>query len=183
MSNRAIALVEYKSVPLGIQSANAMLREADVELVFSSPVCPGKYVSIIEGTVDSAKRALAKAESVGGEFLLDAQLILNPNPQVCPAITGTNPVEDVENVGVIETIGAIASVKAGDLAAKSSHISLLEIRIARGLGGKSFAVFCGELAAVKNAATVCLREIGEEGGITSSTVVSAVHPKLVPFLF
>lgn len=183
MSNRAIGLVEYKSIPLGIEAANAMLREASVDLVFSSPVCPGKYVSIIEGTVDSVKRALEKAQMTGQEYLLDSQLILNPNEQVCPAITGTTFIDTVENLGGIETMGAIASVKAGDLAAKSSNVRLMEIRIARGLGGKSYVLFCGELASVKNAVSVCLREIGEEGGITSSTIVSAAHPKLVPFLF
>lgn len=183
MSNRAIGLVEYKSIPLGIESANAMLREADVELVFSSPVCPGKYVTIIEGTVDSVRRALQKSERTGREFMLDSQIILNPNDQVCPAITGTTVVDEVENVGGVETMGAIASVRAGDLAAKSSNVRLMEIRIARGLGGKSYVLFCGELESVKNAVTVCMREIGEEGGITSSTVVSAPHPKLIPFLF
>ncbi len=160
-----------------------MLREADVELVFSSPVCPGKYVTIIEGTVDSVKRALQKAERTGREFMLDSQLILNPNEQVCPAITGTTFVDEVENVGGVETMGAIASVRAGDIAAKSSNVRLMEIRIARGLGGKSYVLFCGELESVKNAVAVCMREIGEEGGITSSTVVSAPHPKLIPFLF
>lgn len=183
MSNRAIGLVEHKSIPLGVESANAMLREADVKLIFSSPVCPGKYVTIIEGTTDTVKRALQKAERIAGEFLLDSQLILNPNEQVCPAITGTTQVDKVENVGIVETMGAVASVKAGDLAAKSSPVLLMEIRIARGLGGKSFVIFCGELTSVKNAVAVCLREIGEEGGITGSTVVSAVHPELVPFLF
>ena len=183
MSSKAIGLVEYKSIPLGIESANAMLREADVELVFSSPVCPGKYVTIIEGTVDSVRRAIQKAERTGREFMLDSQLILNPNEQVCPAITGTTFVDEVENVGGIETMGASASVRAGDIAAKSSNVRLMEIRIARGLGGKSYVLFCGELESVKNAVAVCMREIGEEGGITSSTVVSAPHPKLIPFLF
>lgn len=183
MSNKAIGLVEYKSIPMGIESANAMLREADVELVFSSPVCPGKYVTIISGTVDSVRRALLKATHMSGEFLLDSQLILNPSDQVCPAITGTTTVDTVENIGGIETMGAIASVRAGDIAAKSSNVRLMEIRIARGLGGKSYVLFCGELESVKNAVASCLHEIGEEGGITSSTVVSAPHPKLIPFLF
>ena len=183
MSNRAIGLTEYKSVPIGIESANAMLRDASVELLFSSPICPGKYVSIIEGTVDAVRRSLAKAESVGGAFLLDLQLILNPNEQVSPAISGTTSVDAVENVGGVETMGAIASVRAADFAAKSSNIKLIEIRIARGLGGKSFVLFCGELESVKNAVAVCQREIGEDGGITSTTVVSSIHPQLVPFLF
>jgi microcompartment protein CcmL/EutN len=160
-----------------------MLREASVDLIFSSPLCPGKYVSIIEGTVDSVRRSLQKAERVAPEFLLDSQLILNPHEQVSPAISGTTMIDSIENIGGVETMGAIASVKAADLAAKSSNIKLIEVRIARGLGGKSYVVFCGELASVKNAIAVCLEEIGEEGGITSSTVVAAVHPQLVPFLF
>jgi microcompartment protein CcmL/EutN len=120
---------------------------------------------------------------VSGECLLDLQLILNPNEQISPAITGTTAIDAVENVGGVETMGAIAAVKAADLAAKSSNIKLIEIRVARGLGGKSFVLFCGELESVKNAVTVCGIEIGKEGGITSTTVVSSIHPQLVPFLF
>jgi microcompartment protein CcmL/EutN len=140
-------------------------------------------VSIIDGTVDAVRRSLEKAQRVGSESLLDVQLILNPHEQVSPAITGTSVIDTVENVGGVETMGAIASVRAADFAAKSSNIKLIEVRIARGLGGKSFVLFCGDLASVKNAVTVCQREIGEEGGITSTTIVSSIHPQLVPFLF
>ena len=46
---RAIGLVELKSIPAGIQTADEMLKAAEVELIMANPVCPGKYVIIVSG--------------------------------------------------------------------------------------------------------------------------------------
>jgi len=51
----AIGLVEYKTVPKGVEAADAMLKASEVRLLFSSPICPGKYVSIIFGEVGNPK--------------------------------------------------------------------------------------------------------------------------------
>ena len=68
---------------------------------------------------------------------------------------------------------------AGDIAAKASNIRLMEIRIARGLGGKGFLVFTGELSAVKSAMNSCLNQLKESGEITGSCVISSPHPEFV----
>ena len=47
--SKAIGLVEYKTIPKGIEAADAMLKASEVQLLFSSPICPGKYVTIVGG--------------------------------------------------------------------------------------------------------------------------------------
>ena len=46
---KAIGLVELKSTPIGIQTADEMVKAANVELVLANPVCPGKYMIVVSG--------------------------------------------------------------------------------------------------------------------------------------
>ena len=44
---KAIGLVEIKSIPIGIETADEMLKAANVELIMANPICPGKYMILI----------------------------------------------------------------------------------------------------------------------------------------
>ena len=48
---KSIGLLELKSIPVGIETADAVLKAANVELLTATPTCPGKYVIIICGAV------------------------------------------------------------------------------------------------------------------------------------
>jgi microcompartment protein CcmL/EutN len=56
---------------------------------------------------------------------------------------------------------------------------MIEIRIARGLGGKGFLVFTGEVSSVRSAVKACATIMGETGDITSHCVIPAPHKDLV----
>jgi microcompartment protein CcmL/EutN len=178
MSN-AVGLVEYKTVPKGIEAADAMLKAAGVRLLFSSPICPGKYVTIVGGDVDSVRIAVKKAVEVGDIFTVDFHVLTNVHSSVIPALTATAEVPEVEALGVVETISAVAAISAGDIAAKAAGVCLVEIRIARGLGGKGFVLFTGELAAVETSVGACVEKLGTEGGIVSSAVIASPHKDLI----
>ena len=60
---KSIGLLELKSIPVGIETADAVLKAANVELLTATPTCPGKYVIIICGAVGAVKSAM---ESGGG---------------------------------------------------------------------------------------------------------------------
>ena len=68
---------------------------------------------------------------------------------------------------------------AADVAAKAAKVDMLEVRIARGLGGKGFLVFTGEVSAVRSAVKACANMMGETGEITSHCVLPAPHADLV----
>ena len=66
--------------------------------------------------------------------------------------------------------------------AKAAQITLIELRLGRGLGGKSFVVYTGDVSAT-NAATGAARGCQQaKGMISDCTVLSSPHPDLVTAL-
>lgn len=177
--SKAIGLVEFKTIPKGIEAADAMLKASDVQFLFSSPICPGKYVTIIGGEVDAVRTAVKKGALTGGIFTVDSHVLPNVHPAVIPAITATVEISKVGSLGVVETISAVAAITAGDIAAKAANVNLVEIRIARGLGGKGFVVLTGDLGSVENSVKACEKKLGEEGGIVSTAVIPSPHKGLI----
>ena len=167
----ALGLVEFKTVPVGIYAADAMIKAAEVTILFTSPACPGKYITIISGETADVETSVQRGVEAGGSFYIDSCVIPNVSEDVIPALTGTVNAPDIQAIGIIETIAAVSAVMAADIAAKAADIHLLEIRLARGLGGKGVIFYTGELGAVE-AASKAAMEAGKESGIVSSTVIA-----------
>lgn len=177
---KSIGFVELKSIPVGIQTADEMLKAGNIEILLATPICPGKYVIIVSGHVGPIKAAMAKAEMVAGMYLIEAYHIDNINEKVLPAISGVTEVDDIKAVGTIETISALTSVIAADVAVKAAKVDIVDIRIARGLGGKGFFMITGEVSSVKQAIQATLNRMGEEGVIASTAVIAHPHKDLIP---
>ena len=175
----SIGLLELKSIPIGIQTADEMIKAADVKLLTASPTCPGKYIVIISGQVGAVKSAMAVGQKLAGSYLVGHHIINNVHESLPAAILGVTEVEKISSIGVIETISALAAVNAADIAAKAAKVDMIEIRIARGLGGKGFLVFTGEVSSVRSAVKACATIMGETGDITSHCVIPAPHKDLV----
>lgn len=175
----SIGLLELRSVPPGLEAADDMLTTADVDLIMATPICPGKFVVVVTGSVSAIKSAMAAGVRTSGEFLLSDQIVDNVHPSLPAALMGTSDVPVIRDLGVIETMTAITSIRAGDIAAKASNVELMEIRIARGLGGKGFLTFTGEISAVKSALRAVEAELKETGDITSTALITTPHPKLL----
>lgn len=175
----ALGLVEFKTIPVAVQATDEMLKAAEVELLLATPICPGKYITIISGEVANVATAVKRGVLVGDLFVVDDHVIPNISEAVMPAISGAAMIPHMESLGVIETIAAVSAVKAGDIVAKASKIQLIEIRLARGLGGKGEVFFTGELGDVEAASKACLERLGQEGGIVSSAVIARPHKALL----
>jgi microcompartment protein CcmL/EutN len=175
----SIGLLELKSIPIGIQTADEMIKAADVKLLTASPTCPGKYIVIISGQVGAVKSAMAVGQKQAASYLVAHHIINNVHESLPAAILGVTEVEKVAAIGVIETISALAAVNAADVAAKAAKVQMMEIRIARGLGGKGFLVFTGEVSSVRSAVKACSTVMGDTGEIISHCVIPAPHKDLV----
>ena len=175
----SIGLLEVKSIPIGMLATDEMLKAADIKALISTPICPGKYMIAVYGNVGAVKSAMETGVQLADSSIVSSSIINNVHESIPAAVTGTSEVDKILSVGVIETISALTAVMAGDIAAKASNIRLMEIRIARGLGGKGFLVFTGELSAVKSAMNSCLNQLKESGEITGSCVISSPHPEFV----
>lgn len=179
---KSLGLLELKSIPIGIQTADVMLKAADVELLLASPICPGKYIIIISGNVGPVKNAVQAGREEADTFLIGHHILNNVHDSLPSAVAGMAQPEKPGALGAVETISALAAVKAGDIAAKASNIRLIEIRIARGLGGKGYLLFTGEISSVKSALQSCQSQLRDTGEITSCCTIASPHPDLMQTL-
>ncbi len=182
MKMRAIGVLETNVIARGILSADTIAKTAEVELLFASPVCPGKYLIIIQGAVAAVQSSLIAGSEIAGETLVNYTVIPNIHPEVFPAIAGTSGVEKVGAIGVVETYSAPTAIMVGDEAVKSAQVQLIEIRMSRAIGGKAFVVLTGEVGAVRAAVDAGVNRVKGEGLVLSTAVIPAPHPDLVKTL-
>lgn len=180
---KAIGLLEFKSIAKGMQVTDEVLKSSNVELVMASPICPGKYVAMVTGEVGAVNNAIRVGEQLGGVFQIEAFAISNIHPDVFPALSGCVALESTDALGVIETMSALSAVLAADTAVKASNVQIIEIRLARGLGGKGFTLIAGDLSAVKRAVAACEDKHSTTGDILCATVISTPSPELIEKLF
>lgn len=179
---KSIGLLEFKSIAKGIEVTDEVLKVANVELIFANPICPGKYVSMISGDVAAIQFAMKTAEQLGDIFQIEALTLSNVHADVLRALSGTCEIENVQALGIIETMSAVSSITIADTAIKSSNIHLIEVRIARGLGGKGFTIFSGEISSVNRALEACKNQYRSTGEILCASMISSPNKALLESL-
>lgn len=165
-----IGFLELNSIAKGVEAADSILKAAEVRLLYAKATCPGKYTVLFSGDVAAAKASLEAGEAVAGEHAIDSVLIPRVHPQVIEAINMSTYPEETGAVGVMEFFSITAAVYAADAAAKAADVTLIDVRLGTGIGGKSFVVLTGEVAAV-NEAVRCGIATGEEKGLVITSVV------------
>ena len=174
----AIGILESNSIAKGIEAADAVLKAADTALLYAKPVCPGKYTILFYGDVAAVSASLDAGAAVIDAHLVDSVVIPRIHPQVIQAIRLSTAPDGVNAVGVMEFFSVTAAVYAADAAAKAADVTLLDVRLGVGIGGKSFAVLTGEVAAVEEAVR-CGMAAGEEKGLAvTSTVIPSPRKEI-----
>ena len=176
---RAIGMVELSSIARGIETSDSMLKAAQVELLRSVTVCPGKYMVIVGGDTGAVRASLEAGKAAGGEFVVDTLLIPSVHEQVFPAISGTVEVTDPQAVGVIEYYSIASAIEAADAAAKAAQITLIEVRTGYAIGGQGFVVLTGDEGAVR-AAIEAAKQVSEL--YVESSVIPRPAPQLLESL-
>ena len=171
MTYKAIGMVEYQTVSCGITATDLIIKTANIEIIQASVVCPGKYITLLCGELSAVNAAVEAAKEQMGDRLTDSFVLGNPHEDIFPAIFGGAPVEGAKALGVLETYSAPAIIMAADIAAKTSDVSLIELRIARGMCGKSYMLLTGDVAAVTAAIEAARGRIGDEGMLLDFSVI------------
>ena len=76
-----------------------------------------------------------------------------------------------------------AAVVAADAAVKAADIHLMDVRLGRGLGGKSFITMTGDVAAVRAAIHAAEGMPEVKGLLSESVVIPHPHPDIVKSLY
>jgi len=172
--SKAIGMVEYKTVSAGMFVTDAMVKTAAVEIVEAQTVCPGKYIAIICGDLSAVNASIESARKNHGEHLIDSFILGNPHEGIFPAIYGTTQIEQVNELGILETFSTPSIIVAADEAAKTAEVELIELRIAKGMCGKSYMLLTGEIAAVEAAIDKAKKAVGEAAMLLDYSIIP--HP-------
>ena len=164
-------MVEYKTVSTGIQAADLMLKTAEVEILEAQVVCPGKYIVMIAGDLSAVNASVEASRVQYAQELIDSFVLGNPHESIFSAIYGAAQIGEVRALGVLETFSAPSIIVAADVAAKTSLVDLIELRIAKGMCGKSYLLLTGDVAAVTAAIERARETVSESGMFLEASVI------------
>jgi len=181
MESRVLGVLEFNSIAVGIKSLDAMAKAATIRIIDAKPVCPGKFLVIIAGELAAVDASLTAGKKTGDTKIVDELFLPNLHQQIIPAIVGAAPCSTWDAIGVFEALSVAASIEAGDVAAKIANITIPEIRLAVGLGGKSFVKMVGEIGEVETAMQAALASIAKRGLVCSSVVIPNPDPSIREF--
>ncbi|MBS4537853.1 BMC domain-containing protein [Clostridium sp. D2Q-11] len=175
---RTIGLIELNSIAKGIESADAMLKAAEVNLILSNSICPGKYIVLISGDVGAVKSAVDAGRDVGKQYIVDELVLPSVHPQLINAINGVTQVGEVNAIGVMEFFSIATAIVAADSAAKAAQVNLIEIRLGFAIGGKSFVTLSGDVSAVNEAVEAGSMRGKDNGMLISKVVIPSPRKEL-----
>lgn len=180
----SIGLLELSSIARGVEVADSVLWAAKVEMLFAAPVQPGKYVMLFTGSVQDVRSAARDGAETAAGDLVDQLVIPQLHEQVLPILrrNGGRIHGELDAVGVVETTTVASSIVACDTALKTASVDLIDLRIANGLGGKSFFTLTGEVSDVRSAVQAGARTAAERGLLARDVVIARPHPELVAHL-
>jgi len=179
MANNSIGLIELTSIAAGFETCDAMLKAAGVDLVLSRSICSGKYMVMVRGDVAAVGASVAAGIAAARFAVIDSFVIPNLHESVFPALSGSNKVEKLEALGVVESFSVAALIEGADAAVKAANVELIEIRLAMALGGKAFVTLTGDVAAVQSAVEAGARVVGEKGMLVNKVVIPHPRPELL----
>lgn len=166
-----IGFLELNSIAKGVEAADIILKTAEVELIFAKAGCPGKYYILFTGEVAAVQASVDAGIQLGGGYTVDSCVIPRVHPQVIQAINLAAMPERAGAIGVMEFFSVTASVYAADAAVKAADVELLDVRLGTGIGGKSFVVLTGEVAAVREAIECGVTTENAKGMVVSKVVI------------
>ena len=170
--SKALAMVEYLTVATGITAADLMVKTADVELIEAHVVCPGKYIALIQGELSAVTAAVENAKKQYPQKLVDSFVLCNPDDSIFPSIYGSTENTNPSALGVFETYSAASIIVAADIASKTAEVQLIELRIAKGMCGKSYMLITGEVAAVQASIDTVKERLKESSMYLDSSVIA-----------
>lgn len=175
METKSIGLIELSSIAAGYQTADAMLKAGDVQLLLSRSICSGKYMVLIGGETGPVQSAVDAGVSAAGGFLIESACFPNLHPDIFSAMGRSMPTELSGALGVLESFNVATLIQAADAAVKTADVTLLEIRLAMAMGGKGVVTMTGSVASVEAAVAAGRTVLSDAGVLVHATVIPKPH--------
>lgn len=178
MNPVAIAAIETSSIAQGFVVADAMVKQADVDVLEAATLSPGRFWVLIGGEVATVRSSHARGVEEARDTLLDQLFIPQLHEGVLPALRGTVAGSDDDALGVIETLSAASAIVAADTAIKTAAVRLRDVRLANGIGGKGVVTLSGAVSDVQAAIAGGIAAARTRGLLARSVVIPRLDPRL-----
>ena len=175
---KSIGVIELKSIPKGVEAADAALKSAGIDMVSAHPACPGKYEIILTGSISNVTAAVSHVNSKFEGYVIDSSVMGRIDEQVIAALFSTETAERQGSLGLIETFSAASAIKAADIAVKTARVAIFDLRVSRGMGGKGVVMLTGEVGDVTAAVEAGAEYARGVATLSSSAVIAAPHADL-----
>ncbi len=170
----ALALLEFSSIAAGVFAGDAMVKRAELDVIHAGTVQPGRYLILIGGSVAEVEEALKAGQENALDSLIDHIFLPGVHPDVVQAISGGRITEINDALGIIETHTVPAAILAADKGVKGAQVSLIEVRLADGLGGKGLVFFSGLVSDIEAAIEIGTASL-KSGQLVKQVVISKIH--------
>ncbi len=176
----ALAVVEFDSIAVGVQAGDAMIKASPLGALYAGTVHPGKYVVLASGDTASVEIAFDVGVTSGGTSVVDSIFLPYVHEAVVAAMASSEhkAALDAEAVGVVETDSVATAIEAADVGVKAARVDLTALRLADGLGGKGYAVFCGVVAEVEAAVDAAVDRVEPTGHLLRRVVIAQMHDEM-----
>ncbi len=178
----SIALIETESIARGVKCLDEMAKRAPVNVLQARPVCPGRYIVLIEGDVAAVRESFETGLAVAADTIVDTLLLANPHQALPTALRLSSKPPRLEPVGVVETTAIASALLAADAGCKAAPVDLIVVRLAVGMAGKSFCIFSGTLPDVQAAVDAAAAVASEHSRLVETTILANPDPLVESFL-
>jgi microcompartment protein CcmL/EutN len=175
---KSIGIVEFRSIAIGIGAIDTLVKAADVRILDAKTICPGKYFIIFAGSVSAVSNSLKVVVEENENFIIDYGAISNVYPEMFSAINQATEISEWKSIGVVETLTSPSIVLAADAAVKATSVDLVEIRIARAIGGKNMVIINGDVSSVNESISAAISYAREKDFLVDYRVIASPHKDL-----
>lgn len=181
----AIYVVEYTNIPTGIDALDQMIKRAEVTILHARPICIGKYLIVLGGSVDSVREAQRVVQTLCTDNLLSQYLLTNAHHEILSYFNQIsvykNEISMSEAVGIFEVKNSSNGFRCLDAALKSGNVKLGHIWLGHFLGGKFCYLLIGSVEDVKMALKAAECNL-EEGCLVESKLIPSPDSKTLGHL-
>ena len=170
----AIALIELSNIADGLVVADRMLKQSPIAMLKAGTLSGGKYLILIGGSVAAVDEAYKTGMHIAESSCIDHILIPDVHPELYQAIIADCPKPSRESLVTIETTSLATIVAIADASLKSTHIQLVDLRLADNYAGKAYVIYNGAIEEVQDALDIS-RTILDERGVGG-------HSSIIPLL-
>lgn len=149
----SIACLELRSLARGYQILNMITQNESLKVIEASAVDAQKFLILVSGEQATLAKALDEIARRAHGAILDFEFLATPHASLLPSIYSLMQGEVAESVLVVETESASRILNCAQMLLNEHELTLLEIKIGRGLRGQGLAFFTGTRDNVVNGKT------------------------------